>query len=89
MNTIHLNEGELLGSELKEYDIIITKYSKTWKYVLNVSKSDIVNGVDVNEPGLWLFYGMWYGTNTKDINSFGKIEYINPNTVYTRIIPIF
>ena len=74
-----------LGKDLREYDIVKTLNSRIWKMVLNVSKNNIIKGIDVNIPGLYLFYGMWYGSNPKNIDSFGKIEYINPNTMYDYI----
>lgn len=41
--------------------------------VLEVSKKDIDNGLNVLKPGLYAFHGMWYGKDPLDHRSYGKI----------------
>lgn len=40
--------------------------------VLAVSKQDIKEGIDALKPGLYAFYGFWYGNNPLDHKGFGK-----------------
>jgi len=60
-------------------DIVKTKSeigSGYWKIALPVTRRMIDAGVNVEKPGLYLFYGMWYGDNPLSTKSFGKVEAI-------------
>lgn len=41
--------------------------------VLRVTKDDIRKGADALKPGLYAFYGFWYGEDTLSIKSYGKL----------------
>lgn len=69
-----------IGTIVKTNSDIGTDY---WKIVLRVTKSMWrKQGINCDKPGLYLFYGMWYGDNPLDSNSFGKIEYIPARYLY-------
>jgi len=60
-------------------DIVKTKSeigSGYWKIALPVTRRMIDAGLNVEKPGLYLFYGMWYGDNPLSTKSFGKVEAI-------------
>jgi hypothetical protein len=42
--------------------------------ILQVTQADILKGIDVKTPGLYLFSGMWYGKDPNNHMSFGKIQ---------------
>lgn len=67
--------------KLKVGDIIATpeRLGHCWKIVLYAKKSMKLN---CDKPGLYAFYGMWYGDNPLDVKSFGKIEYIGSDYIY-------
>jgi len=39
--------------------------------------------IDVPFPGVYAFGGMWYGENYLDINSFGKVLYLENISEFT------
>jgi hypothetical protein len=57
-----------------------------WKIVLNITEEDIAQEeINANHAGLYLFYGMWYGSDPLDHRSYGKIEDFpseNPKTFF-------
>ena len=48
--------------------------------VLKVSKKDYTEGMNCKQPGLYGFYGLWYGNkNPLSLHDFGKIEDLQYN----------
>lgn len=61
-------------------DIIVGKSEKDpyWEVVLYAKKSMMKRGyVSVTIPGLYSFYGKWYGHDPLKISSYGKISWID------------
>lgn len=65
---------------MKHGDLIITnKFFQTHGFrhvrkavILRVTRRDIEKGIDVLTPGLYAFYGLWYGSDPLDPKCFGK-----------------
>ena len=64
--------------DLKEGDIIEYNnngertFKRKW-VVIEITESDLEQGVNAPSVGLYAFGGMWYGTDILDYNSYGKI----------------
>lgn len=49
--------------------------------VLYVTQSDINQGTDALKPGLYAFYGLWYGDDPLDHRGYGKMVYARGRVV--------
>ncbi len=64
---------------MKTGDVI--QHQGRLKIVLPVSQKDLDEGINADTTGLHCFYGLWYGEDRLDHNSYGKIESL-PETDY-------
>ena len=58
---------------MREGNLVRVRGSNRLWVTLLVNHNDIRNGMNVKQPGIYLFGGMWYGRDPNNKASFGKI----------------